>query len=173
MLLNNFDQEVIEKVKVSSENYLNRYEEWLWQVTKYFLEPFARFETEGHSFVLHKNPFDGERIHPGPYRMGKRVNDVNTYRTGIRSLNVFYCIVKGLGSKTPNCTLITRRAIKKSRFSSPASARPAGASAPASQSALLNPKTIFFLPVPWKTVRYWIPTSAGGFLTCLPSLKTK
>jgi hypothetical protein len=32
--------------------------------------------------MLLSNPFPGETIHPGPYRMGKRVDDVNTYRVG-------------------------------------------------------------------------------------------
>jgi hypothetical protein len=31
---------------------------------------------------LERNPFEGERIHPGPYRLGKRVEDANTYRIG-------------------------------------------------------------------------------------------
>jgi hypothetical protein len=32
--------------------------------------------------MLHTNPFAGEAIHPGPYRMGKRAEDANTYRVG-------------------------------------------------------------------------------------------
>jgi hypothetical protein len=32
--------------------------------------------------MLHSNPFPGEKIHPGPYRMGKVVEDANTYRVG-------------------------------------------------------------------------------------------
>jgi ERCC4-related helicase len=81
-LLNNFDQEVIEKVRVSSNDYLDRFEEWLWQVTRFYLGPYARFDLGGYSFVLEKNPFAGETIHPGPYRLGKRVEDANTYRIG-------------------------------------------------------------------------------------------
>jgi ERCC4-related helicase len=81
-LLNNFDQEVVEKVRVSSGNYLDRFEEWLWQVTRFYLGPYARFDHGGYSFVLERNPFEGERIHPGPYRLGKRVEDANTYRIG-------------------------------------------------------------------------------------------
>jgi superfamily II DNA or RNA helicase len=81
-LLNNFDQEVVEKVRVSSGDYLDRFEEWLWQVTRFYLGPYARFEQGGYSFMLEKNPFEGERIHPGPYRLGKRVEDANTYRIG-------------------------------------------------------------------------------------------
>jgi len=81
-LLNNFDQEVVEKVRVSSGDYLDRFEEWLWQITRYYLGPYARFDHGGYSFVLERNPFEGERIHPGPYRLGKRVEDANTYRVG-------------------------------------------------------------------------------------------
>ena len=32
--------------------------------------------------MLHTNPFPGEAIHPGPYRMAKGVEDANTYRVG-------------------------------------------------------------------------------------------
>lgn len=81
-LLNNFDQEVVEKVRVTSGDYLDRFEEWLWQVTRFYLGPYARFDHGGYSFVLERNPFEGERIHPGPYRLGKRVEDANTYRIG-------------------------------------------------------------------------------------------
>ena len=38
--------------------------------------------TSGYSFMLQRNPFPGETIHPGPYRMGKGVEDANTYRVG-------------------------------------------------------------------------------------------
>jgi ERCC4-related helicase len=82
MLLNNFDQEVIEKVRISSSDYLDRYSQWLWHVTRFALQPYANFSDKEYSFTLHKNPFPNERIHPGPYRMGKRVEDANTYRTG-------------------------------------------------------------------------------------------
>ncbi|MEX0806004.1 MAG: SNF2-related protein [Candidatus Binatia bacterium] len=81
-LLNNFDQEVVEKVRISSEDYLGRFENWLWQLTRFYLAPYARFEATEHSFILERNPFEGERIHPGPYRVGKRVEDANTYRIG-------------------------------------------------------------------------------------------
>lgn len=86
-LLNNFDQEVIERVRIASTDSLNRFEAWLWKATRFFLEPYARFEPSGHAFTLLRNPFSTEgdnsaSIHPGPYRMGKRVEDANTYRIG-------------------------------------------------------------------------------------------
>jgi SNF2 family DNA or RNA helicase len=81
-LLNNFDQEVVERVRVSSVDYLDRFEDWLWQITRYYLAPYARFERSGYSFVLERNPFEPDRINRGPYRLGKRVEDANTYRIG-------------------------------------------------------------------------------------------
>ncbi|MBS1813878.1 MAG: DEAD/DEAH box helicase family protein [Acidobacteria bacterium] len=81
-LLNNFDQEVIEKVKVEARQARSRTEQLLWQVTQFSLQPYASFDDAAHSFVLETNPFGGAHIHNGPYRMGRNVEDANTYRIG-------------------------------------------------------------------------------------------
>ncbi|MCL5033569.1 MAG: SNF2-related protein [Bacteroidetes bacterium] len=84
-LLENFDEEVHEKLKLNleeSKHHLNKYETLLWQITRYFLEPFAEFDTSENSFTLLRNPFPEEQIHPGPYRIGKNIEDANTYRIG-------------------------------------------------------------------------------------------
>lgn len=81
-LLDNFDQEVVEKVKIQSHNVLDRFNHQLWLMTKHVLDGHARFEDANYSFTLHDNPFVGETIHPGPYRIGKNIEDVNTYRVG-------------------------------------------------------------------------------------------
>ncbi len=81
-LLDNFDQEVVEKVRIQSHHVLNRFNEQLWNLTRHLLTEFAQFDQDGYSFTLHTNPFPGEAIHPGPYRMGKGVEDVNMYRVG-------------------------------------------------------------------------------------------
>ncbi len=81
-LLNHFDQEVVERVRIESKNSLDRFNEQLWKLTQHVLTDYARFDDEEHSFTLHTNPFPGESIHSGPYRMGKSVEDVNTYRVG-------------------------------------------------------------------------------------------
>jgi ERCC4-related helicase len=87
-LLENFDEEVHEKLRVSlkeSSEYLDRYESWLWQLTRYFLAPYADFEEDRHGFVLRQNPFPEEHIHPGPYRSGgagQSVEEANLYRVG-------------------------------------------------------------------------------------------
>jgi superfamily II DNA or RNA helicase len=81
-LLDNFDQEVVEKVRIQTQDVLDRFNERLWCLTRHLLRDYARFEDSDFSFLLHKNPFEGETIHPGPYRMGKRTDDANTYRVG-------------------------------------------------------------------------------------------
>ncbi len=84
-LLENFDQDVIEKLRINfeqSKDYLNRYEEWLWNLTKHFLQDYANFDSNDHSFYLHTNPFPGETINPGPYRITKEGDDGNIYRIG-------------------------------------------------------------------------------------------
>jgi SNF2 family DNA or RNA helicase len=84
-LLETFDEEVHEKLRVNlqeSRDYISKYENWLWQVTRYYLEPYACFDNDGHSFTLIQNPFPNEKIHPGPYRIGKNIEDANIYRIG-------------------------------------------------------------------------------------------
>lgn len=74
-LLENFDEEVHEKLKINLEqstDYLNKFENWLWQLTKYYLEPYAKFNHSENSFFLNINPFIEEPIHKGPYRVGKK-----------------------------------------------------------------------------------------------------
>jgi ERCC4-related helicase len=84
-LLENFDEAVQEKLrlgKLQAEETLGRFEQWLWQITRYFLKDFAEFEDGKNAFILTQNPFPEENIHPGPYRSGKNVEDANLYRVG-------------------------------------------------------------------------------------------
>lgn len=81
-LLDNFDQEVVEKVKIESRDVLDRFLQQLWMLTQYVLRDSAEFDNANHSFQLTRNPFPPETIHAGPYRVGKNVTDANTYRVG-------------------------------------------------------------------------------------------
>jgi len=84
-LLENFDTEVSEKLKTNkkdSEAYLETYQQWLWDVTMYYLGENADFAEHEHSFVLKINPFKNESIDPGPYKIGKNVEDAHVYRPG-------------------------------------------------------------------------------------------
>jgi SNF2 family DNA or RNA helicase len=82
-LLNNFDQEVVERVRVSSSVSLRCFEDLLWRVTAFYLAPYARFETSAPSFYLEHDPFEETRepgrVMHGSYRMGKHIEDANTY----------------------------------------------------------------------------------------------
>ena len=84
-LLENFDEAVQEKLrlgKLQVEETLGRYEQWLLQITRFFLRDYAQFEDGKNAFMLKRNPFPEENIHPGPYRSGKNVEDANLYRVG-------------------------------------------------------------------------------------------
>lgn len=84
-LLENFDEEVQEKLRVGkmlAEEALTRQDSWLWQITRYFLNGYAEFKGDDNHFTLNKNPFPDESIHSGPYRTGKNVEDANLYRVG-------------------------------------------------------------------------------------------
>jgi superfamily II DNA or RNA helicase len=81
-LLDNFDQEVVEKVRIQSSGLLDRFNERLWMLTRYLLADYANFDGDEFSFYLTRNPFPSETINPGPYRLGKNVEEANTYRIG-------------------------------------------------------------------------------------------
>lgn len=82
-LLENFDTEVHAKLKINlreSQTYLDTYEKWLWDVTRFFLGNKADFSTQEYSFTLKDNPFPNEHIDAGPYKIAKNVEDAHVYR---------------------------------------------------------------------------------------------
>jgi adenine-specific DNA-methyltransferase len=85
-LLENFDEEVREKLRVNLENsriYLNRYERLLMQLTQYELNGHAEF-LDGSAFHLKSCPFpdsDGD-IPLGRYELPRRTGDAHLYRLG-------------------------------------------------------------------------------------------
>jgi ERCC4-related helicase len=82
-LLENFDEEVHEKLRTNlkqSREAISKYDSWLWQITRFYLAPFAQFESERNEFWLKQNPFPGESIHRGPYRSGKTIENAPEVR---------------------------------------------------------------------------------------------
>jgi superfamily II DNA or RNA helicase len=82
-LLENFDEEVAEKLKISrqkSQEFLNKYELWLWNLTKHYLKPHACFDSEKCAFNLSESLF--KDIPSGLYRIGKNIEDAYVYRIG-------------------------------------------------------------------------------------------
>ncbi len=114
-LLNNFDQEVVEKVRMQSAGYLDRFNYHLWLVTRAMLRDFAQFDEQEYSFRLHKNPFAGEVIHAGPYRMGKPVEDVNTYRVGHPLAQ--HILKQAMDLHTPTCEVTIQYSGGTKKFS--------------------------------------------------------
>jgi len=71
-LLENFDEEVHQRLKINlaeGKEYLNRYEQMLWSVTKYALADYASFNGDDTTFSLNSNPFSDKSIHNGPYHL--------------------------------------------------------------------------------------------------------
>jgi superfamily II DNA/RNA helicase len=95
-LLENFDEEVHQRLKVNlaeGKEYLSRYEQMLWTVTKHALAEAATFEDNECSFTLNNNPFKETNIHHGPYFLIRSTgtqkkteinvpDEVNIYRVG-------------------------------------------------------------------------------------------
>jgi len=82
-LLENFDEEVHEKLRINlaeSKIYLNKYESMLWRLTRYMLDGHADFDTDQYSFMLKSNPYPDLRVPVGPYRIGRHVEDSHIYR---------------------------------------------------------------------------------------------
>ena len=82
-LLENFDEEVQEKLKICNEQsfeYLNKHETWLWEITKLVLKDNAVFEPKVYTFYLKTKPFGLSDIPLGPYKMGNNIQDSHIYR---------------------------------------------------------------------------------------------
>lgn len=80
-LFEHFDDEVREKLRVSDErsrHYLNRYERWLMQLTRYELGDHAEFHTDS-SFKLKSCSFEGD-IPLGLYELPRRSGEAHLYR---------------------------------------------------------------------------------------------
>ncbi|MEB8486349.1 SNF2-related protein [Acidithiobacillus ferriphilus] len=87
-LLNNFDIEVIEKVKVQSAQTLDTFNARLWSVTRFMLDGYATFDEAGHDFRLESRKTAWNDCPLGNYRMAVSKSDSadmagqHTYRLG-------------------------------------------------------------------------------------------
>lgn len=87
-LLENFDAEVLEKLRINQEANtaaLTKYETMLMHLTKFALNGFAEFKDgRNDSFILHQNPFanDNAEIPMGLYELPRRSGEAHLYRIG-------------------------------------------------------------------------------------------
>ena len=83
-LLENFDEEVHEKLRVnmaSSKEYRSRYEQILMDLTQFVLGENAEFKEDQSSFRLKKNPFDTNANIPiGLYELPRRTGEAHLFR---------------------------------------------------------------------------------------------
>ncbi len=83
ILLENFDDEVAEKLKLiehSSGEQITLYEQRLMAVTRHELAGLADFADD--AFVLRNTPFGRHDIHTGRYELPRRTGDAYLYRLG-------------------------------------------------------------------------------------------
>lgn len=82
-LLENFDEEVQEKLKINLENsqiYLNRYERMLMQLSRFELGDHADFCNDMSSFRLLDKPFNDMEVPLGLYELPRRSGEAYLYR---------------------------------------------------------------------------------------------
>jgi adenine-specific DNA-methyltransferase len=83
-LLENFDEEVHEKLRISmasSKEYRSRYEQILMDLTEYSLGSDAEFKPDQSSFILKRNPFGHNAAIPfGTYELPRRTGEAHMYR---------------------------------------------------------------------------------------------
>jgi ERCC4-related helicase len=84
-LLANFDDEVLDKLKIrlsESKEYINKYEQWLWAVTKFELNGTAKFNDKDLSFHLKKQPYPNATFPTESFKLGKPNTEAHVYRMG-------------------------------------------------------------------------------------------
>lgn len=84
-LLANFDDEVLDKLKIrlsESKEYINKYEQWLWAVTKFELNGTAKFNDTDLSFQLKKQPYANANFPTESFKLGKPNTEAHVYRIG-------------------------------------------------------------------------------------------
>jgi ERCC4-related helicase len=84
-LLANFDYDVVDKLRLrlsQSEEYIGKYEKWLWAITKYQLNEFATFDDVNHTFQLHTQPNPYVNFPNENFKLGKPNTEAHVYRLG-------------------------------------------------------------------------------------------
>lgn len=75
VLFENFEGSVINKLRITysdTKTFLEKFEKWLWEITRYYLQNLAKFEAEDYTFKLSDS---GEK-----YTLNKRRTDAKHYR---------------------------------------------------------------------------------------------
>ena len=104
-LFENFDEEVIEKLKIregKDSEFLDRYNQLLWSLTCGSLKDRIVIKNENrHEFVLHKSPC--ANIQTGLYALNK--NDIQAYNYRISHPLAQWAVSDALKKNTPDATI--------------------------------------------------------------------
>ena len=65
-----------------SKEYINKYEQWLWAVTKFELDGNAKFNDKNLSFKLKKQPYPDKIFPTESFKLGKPNTEAHVYRMG-------------------------------------------------------------------------------------------
>lgn len=105
-LVTSFDQSVLERLKVMTEDRLNAMEQWFWGVTQFALSGKAQFNQIDWYFLLENAPFGGVPI--GRYLLPRktRTTTLQGYEYRLNQPLGQWCINEALNAYTPNATLI-------------------------------------------------------------------
>lgn len=105
-LVTSFDQSVLERLKVMTEDHLNAMERWFWDVTQFALNGKAQFNQTDWYFLLKNAPFGGVPI--GRYLLPRktRTTTLQGYEYRLNQPLGQWCIHEALNTYTPNATLV-------------------------------------------------------------------
>lgn len=99
VLFENFEGSVINKLRITyseTKTFLEKFEKWLWEITRYYLKTLAEFEAEDFTFTLLDS---GDR-----YTLNKKRTDAKHYR--IQSDVAQKLLAKAKAEKTDKANLI-------------------------------------------------------------------
>ena len=105
-LVSSFDQSVLERLKVMTEDRLNAMEQWVWGVTQFALNGKAQFNQTDWYFLLENSPLGG--IPLGRYLLPRkeRTTTLQGYEYRLNQPLGQWCINEALNADTPNATLV-------------------------------------------------------------------
>ncbi|THA04322.1 helicase SNF2 [Rodentibacter pneumotropicus] len=104
--MTSFDQAVLERLKVMTEDRLNAMEQWFWGVTQFALNDKAQFNQTDWYFLLEKAPLGGVPL--GRYLLPRkaRTTALQGYEYRLNQPLGQWCISEALKAYTPNATLV-------------------------------------------------------------------
>jgi superfamily II DNA/RNA helicase len=109
VLFENFEGSVINKLRITysdTKTFLEKFEKWLWEITRFYLSNLAKFESEDYTFTMTDS---GER-----YTLNKQRTDAKHYR--IQSDVAQKILNKAKAEKTEKAHLVFDLASSPIRF---------------------------------------------------------